>query len=122
MTLKLEVGKTYVTADGTPVKIVDRDDAMHYPFNGSNGDCYMENGRLVSDMFQDDGDLIAGLQAPGTTSSPVDFDIQPSPVAMQRNYFLDEMMLALIRGRNAAESPADIADAFLALADARAKR
>lgn len=120
MTLKLEVGKTYVTADGTPVKIESDDGRGGYPMNGSDGDAYMRNGRLWEDEANP-GDLIAELQEPGAELDPVDRNIQPSPVAQQRAYFLDEMMLALVRGR-VQDSPAQIADAFLALADARARR
>lgn len=118
MTLKLEVGKTYVTADGTPVKIESQDKNSDWPFNGSDGDCYQADGRC--DGVPCMRDLVAELQPP-CSALHTDYDLQPSPVATQRAYFLDEMMLALVRGR-VQDSPAEIADAFLALADARAKR
>lgn len=119
MTLKLEVGKTYVTADGTPVKIVSKDCDPKYPFNGSDSHCFTPDGKYYAGGSTTH-DLIRELPEPGPVTT-VDFDIQPSPLAQQRAYFLDEMMLALIRGRT-TDNPADIADAFLALADARAKR
>lgn len=123
-TLRLEVGKTYVTADGTPVKIESEDDTQ-YPMNGSDGDCYMRNGRQWNDG-PNPGDLIAELQEPGAAPviEPVTVSgtvALPDPVATQRAYFLDEMMLALVRGRT-NDTPSQIADAFLALADARARR
>lgn len=63
MTLKLEVGKTYVTADGTPVKILSQDADQTWPFNGSDGDHYRADGGYWS-SGEGYGDLVAELQPP----------------------------------------------------------
>lgn len=123
--LKLEVGKTYVTADGTPVKIVSEDNHPDFPFDGSNGDSYAPDGRWAK-MGAHEANLVAELQEPGAVPAPdVDAVEQdetgPSGYTHTRQYFLDGLMMALIANR-ASDTPAEIADAFLALADARAKR
>lgn len=43
-TIKLEVGKTYLSRNGREVKIVGKDGVM-YPFKGDNGAWYAESGR-----------------------------------------------------------------------------
>ena len=44
-TLKLEVGKTYLSREGKEVRIVGKDSARH-PYKGSDGEWYAENGRF----------------------------------------------------------------------------
>lgn len=63
MTLKIEVGKTYVTKDGTPVKILRNDGDETWPFDASDGMAYRADGGYWS---EGDSvlDLVAELQPP----------------------------------------------------------
>lgn len=113
--LKLEVGKTYVTADGTPVKIVSKDDHPDFPFDGSNGDCYRADGRC--DGVPCRRDLVSELVEPGAAATTV----PNAQAAEHRGFFLDQLMFELIRLHT--DAPAGwIADRFAVLADARATR
>jgi hypothetical protein len=44
-TLKLEVGKTYRSREGEEVKIVRKNNKNVFPYQGSNGRWYAENGK-----------------------------------------------------------------------------
>lgn len=57
MTLKLEIGKKYRNRKGEVVEIVNYQPHPCYPFIGSSGKAYMENGRW-SNMNMDQQDLI----------------------------------------------------------------
>lgn len=111
--LTLEVGKTYVTADGTPVKIVSEDCDETYPMNGSNAMCYMRNGKEWN-TGPTDGDLIEELPEPRGAAPAGD---QP---AEDRGFFLDQLMFELIRANPGAASQW-LCGTFLALADARSQ-
>lgn len=116
--LTLEVGKPYVTADGTPVKIVSRDDDDNWPFDGSNGDCYGPAGNIG--LLGDDaepGDLIAELQAPQAVPVGPEAAASAEP-AEDRGFFLDQLMFEIIRANPGAASQW-LCGTFLALAYAR---
>lgn len=44
-TLRLEVGKTYISREGKEVKIIKKSNPHNHPFQGSNGGFYAEDGR-----------------------------------------------------------------------------
>lgn len=112
MTIKLEVGKTYVTRAGEPVKILSEDGDMNYPFNGSDSSCYTPGGQ-----YYGGGpcslDLVSELQEPGATTALAD-----ATVAFHRQQFLDALMLELVRQGEGLTS-SDIADTFKELVEAR---
>lgn len=115
MTLKLEVGKTYVTASGEPVNILSKDNDVKYPFNGSDGHCYTPGGK-----YYVGGpcslDLVSELQEPGTPAAPA---LADATVASHRQQFLDALMLELVRAAEDGMTSTDIADAFTKLVAAR---
>lgn len=117
--LTLEVGKTYVTADGTPVKIVSRDDDPAYPCNGSNAMCYTENGQEWQ-SGPTAGDLIAELQEPQAVPVGPDAAAPGPQPAEDRGFFLDELMFEIIRANPGANSNW-MAHTFLDLAAARGR-
>ena len=44
-TLKLEVGKTYLSRNGKEVKIIENDGIVEYSYEGSDGEWYTESGK-----------------------------------------------------------------------------
>lgn len=114
MTLKLEVGKTYVTASGEPVNILSKDNDVNYPFNGSDSGCYTPGGQYYIGGSCS-LDLVSELQEPGANASPA---LSTATVAFHRQQFLDALMLELVRQGEGLTS-GDIADTFKELVEAR---
>lgn len=61
-TLKLEVGKTYLSRKGEEVKIVKMIDSDIWRFCGNNDESYNEHGRYYSDSSDDPRDLIEEVE------------------------------------------------------------
>lgn len=63
--LRPEVGRSYVTREGTPVKLTGRLDPFSrmgmygYEFIAENGDVYLPDGRFMRGMRSDRRDLVA---------------------------------------------------------------
>lgn len=97
MTLKLEVGKTYVTASGEPVNILSKDNDVNYPFNGSDSGCYTPGGQ-----YYVGGpcslDLVSELQEPGAQTADMPGSADPHRLhrKLMRAEFLDSLMLKLV--------------------------
>lgn len=71
-TLKLEVGKTYLSREGEEVKIVSKDSTSNLPYRGSGGNWYAESGKWSSYAKEHPYDLIE--EVPGGSTRHT-FDI-----------------------------------------------
>jgi hypothetical protein len=66
--IKLEVGRCYLDRKGREVKIIERREAVMYPFVGDNGIKYLEHGFQFDGRpgyNESDADLIAEYDGPG---------------------------------------------------------
>lgn len=60
--MKLEVGRTYRSRKGTKVTIAGRTASPTWPFLGTDGCSYRENGTFLSDAFPEPFDLIEEVE------------------------------------------------------------
>ena len=65
-TLKQEVGKIYRSRIGEEVRIVKKDGDIKYPFEGSDGEWYAENGRFDLYVAEASSDLIEEIPTKAT--------------------------------------------------------
>lgn len=63
MTLKIEVGKTYLTREGKVVEIVKKTDGLYYPFYSDNDETWTELGECFENS-ESRFDLVAEAPQP----------------------------------------------------------
>jgi len=92
--IKLEAGKTYLSRKGEEVKIVSKDSTSSYPYQGSNGRRYIENGKWDVHDREHPDDLIEEVEeAPETRHTfTIPDGVKEITVEQVRNRIVVEMV------------------------------
>ena len=89
--IKLEVGKTYRSRNGSEVTIVGNNDRPEYPCTGNNGQWYTESGRFHYDVPESPHDLIEEVGSPRHTFD-IPNGVKKVTVSQKGNRIIVEMV------------------------------